>query len=443
MAQLLSSVRRRLGGEEGAGMVIALIVSLVVFSLGVVWVGLGSHQALGSGREAMRERARNAAEAGLNAAMGRLAADPAWPGQALTALPGGAEFEVSVLPVSADPDDTRRYIVAQGYAPGRDAPRRLARRLEQQVELVPTDGFTHALFTAPGGVAGANRMTVNGDIYSSDDLALSNNATVSGSVISLGAVTTQNNSTILGDVHAAGNVTLDDSHTTVLGDVRSGGSVALTGQVAGNVQAAGTITGGTVGGARAQYSPPEAPVARTLPTFTWDPANYPSASAWATPSSFQAHWAANRAAFSGHHRISCPSPCNTPVDFNAKWTLTDDVTIVADGPITLSREVTNTAGRPVTLTIVSFAPDQALPPISMTNNLSIGNDIKIVFFAPNGSVRFTNLKHFSGAVYAASIALDQQFTITFTPVQVPGFNFDTASSTHFAIQAGAFREVPF
>lgn len=435
---------RRLAPERGAAMVVALLVTLVVFSLGVVWVGLGTHQAIGSGRESLREQARNGAEAGLNAAMGRLAGDPAWPGQGLTALPGRAEFEVSVLPVSADPADTRRYIVAKGYAPSRDAPRRVARRLEQQVDLVATDGFRYALFAAPGGVSGANRMTVNGDIYSATDITLSNNATVSGSVVSLGGVTTQNNSTIAGDVHATGNVVLNDANTTVLGDVRSGGSVTMTGRVKGSVQAAGTITGGTVDGARAEFSPPEPPRTQALPAFTWDLANYPSASAWAAPALFQAYWLANRGAFSGHHRVSCLSPCLTPVDLNLKWALTDDVTIVADGPITLSREITNAAGRPVTLTIVSLAPElPLLPPISMTNNLSLPDDVRVVFYAPSGPVHFKNLKHFSGAVYAASISLDQQFTLTFVPMAVPGFDWGPASATHFEVQAGAFREVPF
>ena len=41
------------------------------------------------------------------------------------------------------------------------------------------------------------------------------------------------------------------------------------------------------------------------------------------------------------------------------------------------------------------------------------------------------------------LQLDQQFQLTFQPVQVPGFQFDVISSTHFQIQAGAFKEVPF
>jgi len=46
-------------------------------------------------------------------------------------------------------------------------------------------------------------------------------------------------------------------------------------------------------------------------------------------------------------------------------------------------------------------------------------------------------------VYASSIVLDQQFTLTFRPVILPGFDFGLTSSTHFSVQAGVFKEVPF
>jgi hypothetical protein len=66
-----------------------------------------------------------------------------------------------------------------------------------------------------------------------------------------------------------------------------------------------------------------------------------------------------------------------------------------------------------------------------------------VFYAPNGTVKFRNLKHFTGSVYSSSIELDQQFTLTFEPVSIPGFDFGLTSSSHFYIQAGVFKEVPF
>jgi cytoskeletal protein CcmA (bactofilin family) len=448
MARLLSRLRRRsasggAGPEGGMALVLSLSVAFIVFALGAVWIGVGTHQVTITGRDKLRDQARNAAEAGLNAAMSGLSANASFTGIGVTAVSGG-EFEVSVLPVSVDPSDARRYLVAKGYAPTKTHPRRIARRLEQQIELLPTDGFRYALFSSPGGITGANKMTVNGDVYANGDLSLSNNSTVAGSATSLGSVTTANNSTIAGDVQAVHNVTLNNSSTTVLGNVYAGGNVTMTGHVKGNVQAGGTISGGTVDGGRAQNSPPAPPAAQTLPTFTWDPANYPVVSNWATAAAFNTYWAAHTAGLSGAHRVGCPAPCTTAISLGSKWTMTGDTTIVADGPVSLSRDIANGAGHPVTLTIVTTAADSAsTPALAMSNNITLPDDVEVVFYVPNGSVKFSNLKHFTGTVYASSITLDQQFTLTFKSVAEPGFDFGLSSSTHFQIQAGAFKEVPY
>lgn len=443
MAKLLTDrpARRCLRSDErGVSLAVAMVITLAVFSIGGLWTGLATHQFGQSARARFVEQARNAAEAGINAAMSALSVDAGHAGSGPMTLPGGTgEYEVRVVVVSSDPADNRRLIDSTGYAPGKAAPRRVARRIQQQVQLISTSGFRYALFTAPGGIAGSNDMTVNGDVYSDRDIILANSAAISGDVISHGGVTTQNNSTIGGDVRAVGPVRIDNANTTVLGNVYSAGDVSLTGRVRGNVQAAGSITGGTVDGSRAQYSPPPLPSRQNLPSFTWDAGNYPSAQEWPSPAAFQAYWQANRAAFRGHHRVLCPAPCTGQIMLDDRWTMTGDVTIASDSPITLSREVTNGAGATTTLTVVSFSASS--PAILMSNNLTITDDVTVALFAPKGPVEFTNLKHFSGAVYAASMVLDQQFTLTFVPVSVPGFDWDVASSTRFRVEARTFREV--
>lgn len=432
------------GSESGMALVLSMSVAFVVFTLGAVWIGLGTHQVTATGREKLREQARNVAEAGLSAAMSRLTADASFSGLGLTAIAGG-EFEVTVLPVGNEANDPRRYIISRGYAPTKANPNRQARRLEQQIELTYNDGFRYALFSAPGGITGANYMTVNGDVYASGDLTLANNSTVSGSVTSHGSVTTSNNTTIAGDVHAADNVTLDNTSTTVLGNIYAGGNVAMTGHVKGNVQAGGTISGGTVDGSRSQNSPPPPPAEQTLPTFDWTPYIDGTESNWLNPAAFQTYWSTPgvKEAFEGAHRITCTPTCGT-INFNSRWTLTDDTTIYADGPISLSRDIVNAAGGPVTLTIVTDATDSpSTPAISMSNNVTLPDDINVVFFAPNGTVKFSQLKHFTGTVYAKEIALSQQFTLTFRPVARPGFDFGLTTSSHYGITAGAFKEVPF
>ena len=450
MAGLLRRPAPRRGtGEQGVSLLTAMVITLTVFAIGGIWTSLATHQYGQSAQERRRDQARNAAEAGINEAMSRLTVDDDYGTTALSALPGGTgEYEVTVAPLTADPTDIRRYIVSTGYAPTKAAAQRVTRRLEQQVDLITTSEFRYALFTAPGGIAGSNNMTLNGDAYSAGDLTLTNQATVSGNVTSLGTVTTLNNSTIGGDIRAAGDVTIDNVSTTVLGNVYSGGDVTITGRVRGNVQAAGSITGGRVDGSRAQYSPPPPVQAQTVPTFSWDPTNYatsPNVAGYPptrelTPAEFQQLWDDNKDAFHGHYRVRC-SPCSTGIILDAKWTMTGDVTIASDAPVTMAREVDNGAGGDaLTLIIVSFAT--ASPAILLSNSISPPDSIRIGLVAPNGSVSFENRKSFSGVVYAASMSVAQQFTLTFLPVAVTGFTWDLASSTHNVIQSRVFREVP-
>jgi len=240
MARLLRGLARHCRADErGVSLVVAMTITLAVFAIGAIWTGLATHQFAQSGRERLGEQARDAAEAGVNAAMSQLSANAGYTGSTLAVLPRGTgEYEVTVglPPGSTDANDTRRYIVSTGYAPAKANPQRVARQAQQQVDLISTDSFRFALLTAPGGIAGSNNLTVNGDVYSANNLVLSNQTAVSGSVTSLGSVTTSNNSTIGGDIRAAGNVTIDNASTTVLGNVYSGGNVALTGRVRGDVR---------------------------------------------------------------------------------------------------------------------------------------------------------------------------------------------------------------
>ena len=450
MAGLLTrSASGRVADERGVALVTALVITMAVFAIGGIWTSLATHQYTASGRERLRAQAFTAAEAGLNEAMSRLSGDVGYTVSPLTALPGGAgEYEVAVTPVNGL-KDPGRFIGSTGYAPTKANPRHVARRVVQQVDLISNSDFRYALFTAPGGIAGANNMTVNGDVYSADDMILTSRGTVSGSVTSLGSVTTVNNSTIGGDIRAAGDVTINNAGTTVLGNVYSGGNVSLTGHVRGNVQAAGTITGGTVDGSRAQYSPPPAVQAQAVPTYTWNANSYPAgdnlsghpATRELTPAEFQGLWAANKTNFRGHYRVLCPAPCSSGITLDDKWAMTGNVTIASDAPITMSREVVNDAGgAALTLTIASFSGSS--PAIEMTNKISPPDSIRVALFSPNGSVSFRNQKSFSGAVYASSMTLDQQFTLTFVPVAVTGFTWDLTSSSHFVIQSRIFREVP-
>ena len=475
MAHVLKVGRVR-RDEQGIGVILALMVTLVVFATGAMWAQQAVHQVEGSGVERSREQAVAAAEAGLNAAMARLSQNSTCPtGQTWQqgTLPGVGDWEYSFPGVGdsryvdcTNPNEYRRYIIARGYSPSRTAPRVQRRQLEQQVDLVATDGFRYALFASNGGISGSNQITVRGDAYSRSAVTIENDSTVTGSLTSLGAVTLRNSTLITGKVWAHGAVDVNTSGTGsgVNGDVwTSLGNINVVSRIGGNAQAAGSITGsGTVVGSRTPNSAAPVPPTLDLPTYTWASSNFTSPTIWAPPthsspaSSFQTFFNANDGSFGGAHRItSCAAPysgtsCSPSVggvSFNEKWNMSSDTTVVSDGTITLSRDIDSGTGN---LVVVSnypgtpcTTPSTACNAVILSNNWSIPSSVKVLIFAQNGCVDVSNLKTFVGAIYARCINLDNNFDLTYYPVAPPGFDWSTATSTHYTVQARSFREVPF
>ena len=484
----LLTVRR---DERGVAMVTALMVVLVVFATGALWMQQSVHNTQQSGLERAREQALAAAEAGLNRMMSQLSTNAndctnsftGSPAAPLTGtISGGGEYEVA-FPQTGDTQyldcsngaEFRRYIIARGYAPSK-ASAVARRQVEQQIDLVGTDGFKYALFAASGGVTGANQITVRGDAYSTAPVTITNNSTITGNLTAQSSATLTGSTTVTGRVWAGGAVDVNTTGTGsgVGGDVwTSVGGINVVSRIGGNAQAAGSITGtGTVGGSRIPNSPTAPPPTLTLPTFTWSSLNYTSPCIWSTslppacdPSStattpagaFQSYFNGRLSNFSGVHRItSCGSPYSsfscTPsvggITFGNNWTMTADTTVVSDGPITISRDIsTGSAGN---LVIISKYPGTlcttagtACNAVSLTNNWTIPSTVKVLIYAEYGCVDVDNLKTFTGTIYARCIDLDNNFDLTYYPSTPPGFDWSTASSVHFIIQARTFREVPF
>ena len=470
--------------ERGVAMITAMVVMLVVFATGALWVQQSVHSTQQSGLERSREQALAAAEAGSNRMMSQLSANATncnfafsgAPGPAMTGtISGGGEYEVELR--NCNPASSTRQIVSRGYSPSK-ANAVSRRQISQDVDLVAIDGFRYGLFASNGGISGANQVTVRGDAYSYTDATISNNSTITGSLVSRGGVALSGSTKITGRVWANGAVNVNTSGTGsgVDGDVwTSVGGINVGSRIGGNAQAAGSITGtGTVGGSRIPNSPAALPPDLTLPTFMWANGNYPTGrciwtnvlphgcAASSTDSNpataFKTYWTARVNSFSGHHRITtCGSPYSTytpslcsavsEIALDSKWDMAGDTTIVSDGPLNISRDVNSGSG---TLVIVSnypgtpcTTPSTACNAIKLTNQWSIPSSVKVLIFAQNGCVDVSNLKTFTGTIYAKCIDLDNNFELTYYPVNPPGFDWSTFSSVRFGLQARTFREVPF
>jgi hypothetical protein len=275
---------------------------------------------------------------------------------------------------------------------------------------------------------------------------------VFGTVTTQGTLTTATASTIGGDVAALGNVTINDSGTAVGGNLSAGGigaataNVTMTGCINGAVQASGTITGPAPAGCPTNWvahSPPVPPPVEALPTFTYNTANYsPAPTNYGTPALFALAFPGIRSTMHGTYHVTCAAPCITSNTLSSAITLTGDTTIVTEAPLTIDAGITNGAAGNVNLTIISTAT--STPAITFTkNNTNLSTNIHMLLYANNGSVQFTKVKNFSGAVYAKSIAWDDQFTLTWTPITAPGFAWSAAAGGHSIVVTRDFKEVAF
>lgn len=475
--------RQRLRDEGGFGVIAAVIVGFVVITGGITMLSLAVHQSEGSAKERDRERAFAAAEAAVNDAMSMMSFDPqncpgldARPPKRVI-VPGEYEYEVTfVLPVDAtyptgnpafacsDNTTLDRYIVARAWVPSEAAPQAQRRQVEQQIRLKPLDGFEYALFAAPGGVSAGQRLKVNGDIYADHDLVLEQHTDVFGDVIGQQKVTVANNTTIAGDLWTLGDTSLDGVASLVQGDVKSSGGpvrntdstdVVPAATYAGNIVNKGTIdkkaispaaiTGtGTFGGGKVT-SNVDQPPRRSLPTFDPNPPAVTYDNTYSDDAAFEAM--ANGTDFAGTYRVTDGDTVN--LDRTPKFRVVGGQRgmLVAAGPIQLSTDLTSTTSATGTFVLVSLATSNetsATPSILLSQQQTFPPNVNVVLFAPNGCVKFENLKEFSGVVYAKCLLVGNQFTLTYQdPGTIPGFDWTAASATRFEIEAYTFREVRF
>lgn len=444
MAHLLSDSRRlrgRFGDERGVGVPAALAVAMITFFLGATWMQLSQHNLQTSSHERGREQALHAAEAGVNQAMSRLTIDAAYAGESGTLPDGAGEYEITVEPVDpSNPDDNRRLIKATAWSPSKDAARAVTREMEAEVDLESTDGFDFSVFAGNGGLTVGNRLESQGDVYSAAQIDAGNNSEVLGDVKAVGSVTFGRGSVIEGSIYSDGDVFIGNN-AVVQGSIYAGGNVTLENNavVEGDVQSGGTVSigdGAVVGGGVAENSPPPPVLVESLPEFTWDPANYPSAISWTSTSAFRDDWSADVNAglpYSGHHRINDTAT----LDLDLKWKMDGDMTIVADGPVHLEREITNATSGTVDLVIVSTHENGIL----VKNGVTIPDSIRVLFFAPNGLVEINNNKHLAGAFYGQQVTVRNDMDITYAAPDAPGFSWVAATDVKYRVLVRVLRDV--
>ncbi len=431
--------------ESGATIITALFVSFVMMALIALMFTQVIHSGESTGRDRRATTVFHVAEAGIDKSISELATNPAFSGGSGSVTAGGQSIGTyATTVIDPGPGVTNdRQITSTGTLGV------LTRRIRQTVRLNPLGGFDYAIFSS-STLSFSQNLTVVGSTYSAQPTTLQNNTTITGDLSSPNNITTANNSTINGDVWSGGNVVISTG-TTVTGNVLATGSVTIqnNGKVTGDVRAASITNNGTIQGQQVLASQPS-PAIRTLPTFTYNPLNYPAPvgpPVNMTSNQFQTCWqtgvgcplGVSRTAMRGVYYITDGGTITGPVQ---KTTLSGDLYIITNGIITIQRDFDTATNDVYRLAIISTSASMSPAAITWSNNVTTPPNIQMFVYTP-GKVDFNQQKSFYGIVYGGQVETDNQFTITYEPALrdvISGFAWSLSSAGAYEIKPLVWQE---
>ena len=277
-----------------------------------------------------------------------------------------------------------------------------------------------------------------------------------------------NNSTIEGDAwsggYDSGNYGISMSNGATIGGAAKASSSTPScaddpGHATYNIGASGSITGSatawgaissSVGGTSSPSTCTSASATKSVPTFTFNAANYPAGTVHtyvfpADYAAFNTYIAANKTNLSGTFYIT-GGGASYPVSLDGS-TVTGDLTVIAtDSPIDMTTDGMSANGSTDKLVVLASwyaAPASGCTTtggnpydcaIGFKNNFSMspsslggGDNTAVLLYAPNGPIAFKNSAEFHGAVYANNIQVKNNMNVAYDPrlEQVVGFGVST------------------
>ncbi len=464
--------------ERGVALVTALLVAFVATLFVTTTMYVAFHDQTGSAHNRSWGQALHVAESGVHEAIAYLQnSNGVVPATTQTGTTDEGTYQYRIVAKSRN-----RYQIDAVGTVGTASSTQASRRL--RVQMAPPISFKYALFSL-SDVTTKNNNTVCGDIYAGTYVEVYNNDSVknpasascpSGGTVGTGSVTAatgyiqmDNNSTVDGDAwsggyNASGNGI--DNSGSIGGNAKASDATPgcsddsghakykiSGGTIAGDATAWGAITS-SVSGTKTQNSCTLAAPTQSMPTFTFNAANYPAGTVHtysfpADYATFNSYIAANKANLSGTFYITGGN-ATYPVSLDGA-TVTGDLTVIAtDAPIDMSSG--GLGGSATTDKVVVLATWYAAPAsgcstnggnpgdcaIGIKNNfapssssLTGSTNTSVLLYAPNGPVSFKNNADFQGAVYANNIQVKNNMNVTYDPrlEQVVGFGTSTLTVT--------------
>ncbi|MGZ4213895.1 MAG: hypothetical protein ACXVQV_11750 [Actinomycetota bacterium] len=467
---MISWLDRRLRGEEGIALIIAVVLMGVVATLAVLMLTVGVHTDQASARGRNWVQALHVAESGVQQAMAKI-------GDASGDFSGtftGSTTEGNYTVTVSRQARNQYTIHSEGSVfPGKQ----LAATRALDVTLAPPSVFKNALFSYTT-IQTKNGDAIEGDVWANQNAILASGSSVSGSVTAAtGYIELDGDASVGGNVWSgsfnnANSYAIYLDHNATVGGwakasvtsppdpitcggaananyivrVRSGSSVGSDVTTWGSVQGSGAV-GGTISNNVCSAAPAAVP----LPTFTYSASNYdpttlhefgtpgtPSATA---VTDFQTYLSSVSKQISGTFYINQSDPVNQDnrIDLSGA-TIVGDTTLVTNTPI-FTNGTTDNTNNAVVILVSTYKPpvgstcdlnqDKSECSIHLKNDFSVSGNTAVLVYAPYGPVAVKNGAIQYGAIYSDSIEVKNTQALTYDSriARVVGFGDTTLEIT--------------
>lgn len=449
---MLRRLQYRLRDERGMAIVVAMIMSMVVVTLGATSVGLAVHNSEASSLDRRRVQSIHAAEAGINFYFSHLQSGGVTDfacsiSQTLPSTPP-AQFDATLSFFDASGGSIPCPIIDEDVEPdsalirsvGTSTTNTPARTMEAHVKMIPLPGgpfgefaiFSDAMPEFNSNVQVYGGEAVEGNVYSNANVLIQSNSTIYGSIEAQGTVTLSSNAEVKRNVLAGSSVQLN-SNATVLQNVTSAGSsitMDSNSHVLQDARAATTITlagNARVDGLTLPNTPSAPPEVRAFPQLVFDAAAWQEAgyTVVSFPTCLEAK-AFIGAIPSGDYVVRIPAACELAYDSNETVTVRGNLAIVSDGSLNMnsnSRFVNE--GDEHALFLLFGLGGIAPCDINFRSNTVIGPGLHTVLYTPCTIDMRSNTMILEGQMFGGRVEFNSNASLTYEPIGVPGFGETT------------------
>jgi hypothetical protein len=455
--------RRMRGDEDGAAMIIAVVLTGVIATLSALMLTVGSHADVATARGRSWVQSLHVAESGVEEAIAKLQASSGGYSGAFTGTTDEGNYSVTVA------KGARSTYTIDSVGSVRQG-KQLGASRHLRVTMAPPQIFKKALFSFTS-IDTKNGDVISGDVWANQNVLLADGTVVTGSLTAAtGYITMGNGAEADGDaqsggfdsstnyaIHLNGNATLGGSAkasvTNPPDPITCGGANQNNYQVrldsGANIGAAvttwGTVAGpGTVGGTITNNSCTPAPAAIALPVFTYNAANYdaatlhefgsPSTASATAVSDFQT-WLNTQPSkhIQGTFYVNQAAPLgqSNRIDLTGA-VITGDTNIITNTPIFTNGTTDSTTNAVVVLASYYQPPtgsscdlnkDNSECAVHLKNNFATSGATATLVYAPYGPVAVKNNAIQFGSIYSDSIEVknNQELTYDARVERVVGF----------------------